>query len=408
MTYKNIAIIALVLMLACVIPASAVWSNDNWIDSEHSEQYFDTAKVVTDPATGVTSKYNPITSETDLMTYQGHVYGNLKSGHVLEGGERFLISNDLAPNVTKEYKFNSDGLFDDYFAAGNYTITLPQGTGSAAGVYSNETKWIGNLHSEVAHITVVVGRESYFTFIGNSVPTIPAEAACVNDYTIVEASYCGESIPAVTREKYRYIITSAIQPTPESYNYVGRNYGDYNLIPAKPAYDDYVDVGWLDGDYYRDMRGGYHYIGHDLGKYDKIRHDATDAYYKHVGYYNGDYTYTPANPGHNAVWSEWSISLPPEGSVYEQRTVTDKSALQGGCAYPKAELQSIVDGGVLSFLFDNRPAEGGIFDASGINLLTSITDPASGIQKHVSITYNAGCGTSDKTVEAMEYEVINL
>jgi len=85
MNYKHFIMIALVLMLALAVPASAEWANGNWIDSEHSEQYFGTAKVVTDAQTGVTSKYNPITSEIDLMTYQGHVYGNLKSGHVLEG-----------------------------------------------------------------------------------------------------------------------------------------------------------------------------------------------------------------------------------------------------------------------------------------------------------------------------------
>lgn len=366
MNYKHLIFIALVLMLACVIPASAVWSNGQWIDSEHSEQYFGTAKVVTDPATGVTSKYNPITSETDLMTYQGHVYGNLKSGHVLEGGERFLVSNDLAPNVTKEYKFNSDGLFDDYFAEGNYTITLPQGTGSAAGVYTEDIGWIGNLHPEVAHINVKAGQTTYFTFIGNSVPT--PDSACAPKYTIIEASYCGDTeshavhhaaVPAIPEY---YTVSTASSHQECSGSWMGHCY-DWDTV-----YDGDCDKVY-GGGYYDFKIGGqkYRFVNH--GKYQSTFHAAV--------------------PGVEA-WDE---------------TVIDH---QGGCAYPKSELQSVVDRGVTSFLFDNRPTEGGIFGADDSTLLEEISDPAPGIQKHVSITYNAGCGTSDKTIEAMEYEVINL
>ena len=60
MNYKHIAIIALVLMLALVVPASAVWSNGHWITSDKENEYFGTSDVVTDPQTGVTSKYNPV------------------------------------------------------------------------------------------------------------------------------------------------------------------------------------------------------------------------------------------------------------------------------------------------------------------------------------------------------------
>lgn len=363
MNYK-IVFIALVLMLACVIPASAVWSNGNWIDDEQSEQYFGTAKVVTDPATGVTSKYRPITSETDLMTYQGHVYGNLKSGHVLEGGERFLVSNDLAPNVTKEYKFNSDGLFDDYFATGNYTITLPQGTGSAAGVYTEGVGWTGNLHAEVAHINVKAGQTTYFTFIGNSVPT--SDSACAPKYTIIEALYCGETESHITH---------------------------HAAIPAVPAYytvaqaPSHQECSWW----------GWNYHCHTI--YDGDCENVSGPWFDFkVG--NQKYRFV----SHGDYQSTYHAAVPEVPARDE--TVIDH---QGGCASGvKESVQSTVDSGFTSFLFDNRPTNGGIFSADGSTLLEEITDPAPNIRKHVSITYNAGCGTSDKTIEVMEYEVINL
>jgi len=363
MNYKINVIIALALVLACVIPASAVWSNDKWVDGEHSDEYFGTAKVVTDPRTGVTSKYNPVTSETDLMTYAGHVYGNLKSGHVLEGGERFLVSNDLTPNVTQEYKFNSDGLFDDYFAAGDYTITLPQGTGSAAGIYTEDAKWIGNLHPEVAHINVKAGHTTYFTFIGNSVPT--ASSDCVPKYTIVDASYCGET--------ESHVVHHDAIPSVAAY---------YTVAPASPHQECY----WWGGYYHCDTV----YDGDCAYAWGQT----PDFYIGYIGYVfkpNGPFTYT----FHKAV---------PAVPAWDETVIDHK----GGCAHPVTELQSVVDRGFTSFLFDNRPAEGGIFSADGSTLLKQIDDPASGIQKHVSITYNAGCGTGDKTVEANEYEVINL
>lgn len=359
MNYKHIAIIALVLMLALAVPASAVWSNDQWIDSEHSDQYFGTAKVVTDPETGVTSKYNPIASETDLMTYQGHVYGNLKSGHVLEGGERFLVSNDLTPNATKEYKFNADGLFDDYFAEGNYTITLPQGTGSAAGI-----GWVGNLHPEVAHISVVAGQTTYFTFIGNSVPTI--DSSCPPKYTIIEATYCGET--------ESHVVHHAAIPAIPAY---------YTVSPAS----SHQECSWW----------GWNYHCHTIydGDCEKVSgpwYDFKVGNQKYRFVSHGDYQSTY----HAAV---------PEVPAWDEPVIDH----QGGCASGvKESVQSVVNRGITSFLFDNRPTDGGIFSADGSTLLEQITDPAPNIQKHVSITYNAGCGTGDKTIDAMEYGVINL
>ena len=164
MNYKLLIIIALALCLCLVAtPVAAVWQNGNWVTAEEA------ANSVHDSVTGVDSKYVATSAvDKDLMSNSGLVYGNLKSGQVLEGGERFLMSRD-GSNTSQEYKFSKDGLFSDYFAPGEYTVTLPQGTGSASGIYSEENGFVGNLHPEVTHVTVAAGQISYFTFIGNSI-----------------------------------------------------------------------------------------------------------------------------------------------------------------------------------------------------------------------------------------------
>lgn len=84
----------------------------------------------------------------------------------------------------------------------------------------------------------------------------------------------------------------------------------------------------------------------------------------------------------------------------------------GGCA-PEATsaVRKALSKGHLSFVFSNGwlgNYEGGIFDnEQNKNLLSPIEDPARGIVKHVSITYK-DCSGTVKTIEAKEYEVINL
>jgi len=181
MNYKNLILIALALCMCIAAPVAAVWQNGNWIADD------EVPDVVYDSVTGVSSKYvdtNPsIELENDANSYVGFVRGNLKSGQAAEGGTRFLVSNDLNPNDSHVFNFKSDGLFDDEWVAGNYTVTLPQGTGSAAGIYSEAAGYVGNCHPEVAHVRVVAGQVSYFTFIGNSVPNRGSPAgASINAY----------------------------------------------------------------------------------------------------------------------------------------------------------------------------------------------------------------------------------
>lgn len=181
MNYKHIAIIALVLMLALVVPASAVWSNGNWVADDKKDEYFGNAEVKYDPTTGVTSKYSA-PADVDLMTYQGMVIGHLRSGAVLGGGERFLIHRVGTPdNETLVQYFQPDGKYTGYLAPGEYDVILPQGTGSACGIYSDEWGYVGNPHEERAKINVVVGQISYFDFIGNSIPSYSSDVPVVVD-----------------------------------------------------------------------------------------------------------------------------------------------------------------------------------------------------------------------------------
>ena len=212
MNYK--AIIAIVMVLAIMSPVMAV-----------TYQY--------DQQTGVNSKYNPDVG-TAATTF-GIVYGNLKSGQVLEGGEKFTVSNG---NVTKKYSFTADGLFSGEFPPGTYTVTLPQGTGSAAGLGG-----VGNLHPEMAQITVVAGQVSYFTFIGNSISAaVEEEQAPI--YTVISAEYGMTQV----------VIDQAYVPG----------------IPAVPGIPEhYVYVGVGNGDYAK-FFGHYYYAGNNHGSYDKI------------------------------------------------------------------------------------------------------------------------------------------
>jgi hypothetical protein len=71
-------------------------------------------------------------------------------------------------------------------------------------------------------------------------------------------------------------------------------------------------------------------------------------------------------------------------------------------------VKDVVASGHASFVFDNRPSPGGIFDIVGGTLLSQIADPAPGYVKTVTITFNMGCDSQDETVTAGEYEVIDL
>lgn len=181
---KKLLIIGAVLLLVALlaVPASAIWSNGNWVTDEEYAKLTKGNTVKYDPVTDVSSKYGN-KPDINLMTNQGMVKGILKSGSVVSGGERFLFHRVGTPdNVTLAQYFGPDGLYTGYLAPGEYDVILPQGTGSACGIYSDDWGYVGNPHEERTRITVVAGQVTQFSFIGNSIPSYGGNTQTVIDH----------------------------------------------------------------------------------------------------------------------------------------------------------------------------------------------------------------------------------
>jgi hypothetical protein len=109
-------------------------------------------------------------------------------------------------------------------------------------------------------------------------------------------------------------------------------------------------------------------------------------------------------------WSSWSVNKPSGHNACEESknvAATYKTVCVGSTIDVTQNVRSVVvDQGIRTFVFDNSKNPGGIFDVSKNNLLSMINDPAVGIVKTVTITYNKnGVAT---TLVTDEYEVINL
>jgi hypothetical protein len=70
-------------------------------------------------------------------------------------------------------------------------------------------------------------------------------------------------------------------------------------------------------------------------------------------------------------------------------------------------VQSVVNGGTTTFLFNNARVPGGIFDETTTQLLSPINDPAYGLVKDVVISYTNGCGITN-TIQTKEYCTIDI
>ncbi len=336
MNYKNyeclgitvrLGIMALILMIAlAVAPAMASISDGGYVN-----------------------KYLPVSaySTANQMSYAGHVYGNLKSGGVLGGGEVFLIHRDrTADNTSITAKFTPDGQWDGYLAAGDYTLTLPQGTGSAAGAYSDEKGWVGDIHAETAHIKVVAGKESYFTFIGNSIPTgrgIP-DPASIDAYfgqgdidlkwmKIVKTGQHPYTYPAWDETYYQYIITPYspevqevrsgwVTELPEGKDAVEtRTVTDseahYTVVHASFHHGQWdgncrLAAMWETPDFYSDNHVAYKFRNH--GEFTYTYHDVvTHDEYKYI--------ITPYSPATMEVISDWVFQVPAGKTVVDTQVI---------------------------------------------------------------------------------------
>ncbi len=118
-----------------------------------------------------------------------------------------------------------------------------------------------------------------------------------------------------------------------------------------------------------------------------------------------------------AHWSEWSSTYSPGVNPRDVQTRTipavpavthDATTCDAGVWVDvTSAVQSVVNGGAHSLLFDNRPSPGGIWDAGETTLLSQIADPLPNVIKQVKITYTA-CGGEENSITVDEYAVINL
>ena len=326
MNYKSLILIALALCLCIAVPVSAMWNNGNWIAENATDGY----RVVTDAKTGVDSKYKDVPalpegrSPGDAM--QGTLMGNVRCGYntlTREVGVRNDANPDGKNGSFNFYPINPDGRFEITLIPGSFTLMLKDGNGG---------------QPEHSHAKIVAGGISYpeVDLLGHAISSSAVEKpVCLRE--ILKASYCGETIPAVT-----HIVNHAA--VPEHFDNVGMGEGDYVKV-----------------------FGCYVYVGHNHGKYDKI-------------------AAVPA-------WEE---------------TITDTPAVTGGCADDVTQkVKDVLSQGYTSFLFNNAENPGGIFDITTTTLLSEIPDPAYGIVKSVSITYN-DCSGNEQHVSAEEYQVITL
>ncbi len=135
-----------------------------------------------------------------------------------------------------------------------------------------------------------------------------------------------------------------------------------------------------------------------FGKYVKYESGCW-VWYENVGQGNGDYIRHSCGQ-----FCSWYEHVAPENHPAEYETVCEQV---GGSTPVTQNIREALAKGYTSFLFDNAHNPGGIFDVTTTDLLSTITDPAPGIVKHVSITYK-DCSGNEQTIEAEEYEVINL
>jgi hypothetical protein len=116
----------------------------------------------------------------------------------------------------------------------------------------------------------------------------------------------------------------------------------------------------------------------------------------------------------NKPWTEWSNTddapqwVPCCNKQTNHVEATYKTVCSGEYATVTSEVQSVIDGGHSSFLFNNAKNPGGIFTPDGLTLLSGITDPAPGLVKDVHIVYNTGSGSPDHIIKTEEYAEITI
>jgi hypothetical protein len=92
---------------------------------------------------------------------------------------------------------------------------------------------------------------------------------------------------------------------------------------------------------------------------------------------------------------------------HEAATHTETLCNPGTWTTVTSQVQSTIDAGHTSFIFDSRPNPGGIWSADMSTLVVPISDPLPNVKKQIKISYSA-CDGEPQTITADEYSTITL
>jgi hypothetical protein len=393
---------------------------------------------------GTVSAVNVYQTITPFKSETGHLYVTVLCHHNLFSKEMVLVNNDLAPDVNISVFLRPDGTFDERFISGNYTLTLLDGNAGHKEVrnffirngYEQYVIFIGHAVT-FEHIKKNVTPEPTPTptetpivtptITPNVTPTVtptPIPTQCVPVVNILSALYgakgvCHEVINVSEHNEtvidvpahFEHQISTYELITPGVKAYTEK-YGNYTLTRRGESHNWYADfVGAGNGKYNvvsTDGCGGYKRDGNSdnykLVKDGKCGNfNVIDAFIYHpsVPAVYGFVVTTPFTDGSCPLL----ISCIPHigDTKCEERFVEDTfkeitvpTTYKTVCDADNlidvtANVQSVVDGGDLSFSFNNAPNPGGIFATNG-TLLNQITDPVYGTVKTATITYSVSCG----------------
>jgi len=110
--------------------------------------------------------------------------------------------------------------------------------------------------------------------------------------------------------------------------------------------------------------------------------------YSTTGTYSVALTATNAAGSNTTTKSGYiTATVPPTGIYIISATYGDLTGNTGTIVNVTSDLQTLVNAGVTSFLFNNSPNPGGIFSSNG-TLLQTIPDPDFGVLKSVTVAYS--------------------
>lgn len=130
----------LLLVMLAVSPASAgIWHNGKYFGNENEyNDYIGNSQVYHDPVTGTDSKYRAVDNGVNTYQYSCDIHGSIRA-HVNTLTPSLLLSNDADPDKTETVLIDASGNFEyPGLAYGNYTLTLPMGTGNGGQIETSK------------------------------------------------------------------------------------------------------------------------------------------------------------------------------------------------------------------------------------------------------------------------------